>query len=391
MNSRKRNGGALLGAGILAMVTVIGGGVAHADPPAGTFRNLAGVGSDTTTPVIQGLAEDNLAITIAGVKQLASYNAIGGGNILPKNVPGAFENGTGTGCEMPRPNGSSSGRATLINALTGNTVNDGSGEPGLKCLQFARASDANLNAAAVQLVYIPFAGENMTWAPNNTSSLGKNMATIGSTPGLQRLKNFYNCTQGAGITGQSANKPYNATSNPIGYRPMIPQLGSGTGPYWIKQMYDQETVPPGVSTADGGCVQVGADENGNLIQEHNGTQVDGREMTPYSVAQWTSQTAGIIAADVRGNTRLGQVAAINPFGEGFPINRPLFNAIKKTVANGTEDANYGPEQRAVFVDTLAGAGNNALMCQSAASGIMSRFGLTISPDCGQNLAAFTTA
>lgn len=331
-----RSIGTLVSAGTLAIVTAMGMGSAMADPASTTdYRPLAGVGSDTTTPVMNALANDPVALAISGARQVASYNATGSAQITTKD-PAVNPN-----CTIARPNGSTSGRTALLASLTA-----GPGGTPNGCLQFARASDLFTGDANPNLVYIPFAGENVTVAINNASSFPKNVTRA-------QVTSLFNC------------------SLSVGQKAMFPQSGSGTFAFWVKEIFPSGTMPNPVPA----CIQNGVDENGTTIQEHNGTLVGPLDMVPMSVAQWTSQVAGIIAADVRGNTRLIQVDGMNPFGSGFPINRPLFNAITEAAANG-DNANSGALQRTVFV------GQNALACSGASSNIMSRFGLAISPDCG---------
>jgi len=314
--------GVLAGAGIVAMVA--GGGVAHADPVGPpTFRELAGVGSDTTTPIMNALANDASALAIGGVRQVASYNALGSAQITTKD-PAVNPN-----CTINRPDGSGAGRAALLAQL----------QLPNNCLQFSRSSVLDLSAAAVQLTYIPFATESITFAITNTSSLPRSLT-------LAQLQGFFRCT------------------NPGTYSAMLPQAGSGTRSYWITQMYVGGVLPNPVPA----CVQNGSDENGVPIQEHNGQQVGNSEIVPFSVAQWGSQTSGLIA-DVRGGTTLGQVDGTNPFSANFALQRDLYNVIP-TSAEGTAPTST------VFV------GPNALMCQAAASTIILRFGLRLNANCG---------
>ncbi len=111
------------------------GGAAQADPAgAPTYRDLAGVGSDTTQGVVNGLAD---AITVGGVKVLGSYDATGSANITTKDPA------TKPNCTIPRPAGSGNGVNALVASLDGNTG----------CVQFARSSSNNS---------ANYAGKNLT-------------------------------------------------------------------------------------------------------------------------------------------------------------------------------------------------------------------------------------
>lgn len=345
MNSTKRNLGVLLGAGIVAIVTALSGGVASADPVPGQppVRPLQGVGSDTTTPIMNALANDATALAIGGVRQVASWNATGPAFDTGKPGPGPFAgpNGCGfnaTGGAAPvRPDGSGAGRAALIQALqtAGPTALD-------RCLQFSRSSSLDQSAAAVQLTYLPFASEAISFAVNRVSNVPRNLT-------LDQLRQIYNC--------QIA-----------GFRPMLPQAGSGTRSFWLSLMYPGGTPNPLPS-----CVQNGVDENGNAIQEHNGTQVNNIELVPFSVAQWASQQAGVITPDVRGQTVVGQINSTNPFADNFAVQRDLYNVIP------TSQEGVAPWST-VFV------GGGSLICGPAANAIKSRFFLRTSvAPCGSAL------
>src|SRR5580704_14313324 len=86
------------------VATVLGASSAQADPSgAPTFRQLAGVGSDTTTPVMNALSN---VITIGGTKVLGSYDATGSATIATQSAAACSA--------IARPNGSGAGRAALI-------------------------------------------------------------------------------------------------------------------------------------------------------------------------------------------------------------------------------------------------------------------------------------
>ena len=327
--------GVLASAGIIAIVTALGGGVAQADPvPAGP-RPLAGVGSETTTPVVNALANDATALAIGGVRQVASYNATGSAQITTKD-PAVNPN-----CTIPRPNGSSAGRAALIAQWQ---IAPPSGNDLDKCVQFGRASNLDLSASPVQLSYLPFANESISYAITRTSFLPSNLT-------LAQLQGYFRCT--------NPNPPQGP------YRAMLPQSGSGTRSFWITQMYVGGVLPNPVPA----CVQNGVDENGATIEEHDGRQVNNFEIVPFSVAQWSSQTAGVIVPDVRGQTRLGQVNSTNPFSTNFAITRDVYTVIPTT-------------QEAVAPWSTIFLGAGAQICNNTSDAIVQRFGLRLSAACG---------
>lgn len=87
--------GAVVGTAALALGAMAA--PASADPAPGNYRALAGVGSDTTQDVVNGLgtAVDSGAL-------IASYNALGTATVKTR----------ATGCQIARPNGSSALRST---------------------------------------------------------------------------------------------------------------------------------------------------------------------------------------------------------------------------------------------------------------------------------------
>jgi ABC-type phosphate transport system substrate-binding protein len=336
VNIKNRKIGALMSAGIFAMVTVLGAGVANADPsPAGTFREIALVGSDTTESVMQIMAEDASALAIGGVKKVASYNATG----APATIV------THSGCTaIARPNGSGAGRTALLNSLT--AANG--------CLQGARSSSFDATAATPKLVYIPFAAENVSFAVSGTSNIPLDLQ-------LQDVKDIYSCN-----------------SDPT-WKAMLPQSNSGTRKFWITQVYTGGVLPSPVPS----CVENGTDEGGVIIEEHRGTQVNNNEVVPYSVGQWESQTADI-STNFRGTTRLGQINGTNPFADNFAIQRDLFNVFPVSNLTGTDAISQ--DVRALFV------GSGSRICSApAATAITQKFGFRVPSNCGVSDVAHQTS
>ncbi len=334
----KRNVGRLIGAGTTAlMVVALSQGIAQADPPAGTYRTIALAGSDTTEEVIQAVAEDATALAVGGTQQVASYNATG-------STP--VQTGPAAGCSVARTtlNGSGNGKTALLNAMNPASATFG-------CLQGARSSSGPSSTATYGLTYIPFATENVTFAVTAASSISLDQTLV-------NVQNFYKCAGGA-----------------TAFKAMLPQSGSGTRNYWIDKMYGGSNSGVVPTTFSGiGCIQDGLDEAGLTIQEHRGTQVNkNNEISVYSVAQWTSQTAGVIS-NFRGTTRLGQIGKFNPFGATFPVQRDLYNVFPTyQVADATDTSTIATNIRTLF------KGDTSAMCTSA---LVLRYGLTKAATCG---------
>ncbi|MFF4748715.1 substrate-binding domain-containing protein [Streptomyces sp. NPDC002514] len=247
MNVKSRAfAGAVVGAAALGLTVMAP--VASADPAPGVYRVLAGVGSDTTEDVVNGLGND-----IDGGSLVASYDATGSAKIKTR----------ATGCEIDRPNGSSNGITALNTAIDNKTG----------CLDFARSS-RGVATAGTDLTWIPFASDKLTVATRADGPLANlNVSTAD-------LRAIYACTKTT-VTVGGVDRPVT---------PLIPQSGSGTRSFFLTQIGNPTL---------GSCV--------HEMQEHNGEALtQGSDIAPYSVAKWTSQVKGLID-DVHGDTVLGTI------------------------------------------------------------------------------------
>ncbi|MER5944298.1 substrate-binding domain-containing protein [Streptomyces sp. NPDC001928] len=243
MNVKSRAfAGAVVGAAALSLSVMAP--VASADPAAGDYRVLAGVGSDTTQDVLNGLGD-----SIDGGTLIASYDATGTSPIKTRAV----------GCEIARPNGSSQGITALNNDI----------DTGAGCLDFARSSRAVVTAGT-DLTWIPFGSDKLKIAVRSNSALnGVNFTTA-------QLKAIYECT----LTS--------VNGSPV--TPLLPQSGSGTRSYFLTQIGNPTL---------GSCV--------GTMQEHDGRALTSTaHVAPYSVAKYTAQTGGLIE-DVHGDTVLNTI------------------------------------------------------------------------------------
>lgn len=245
-------GAAALGLGVLATP-------ASADYSTPPWRPLAGLGSDTTQYVVNGLGE--VVTDAAGNKLIGSWNATGSATITTKDPA------TQPNCTINRPNGSSAG----INALNADIA------AGTNCVDFARSSRGPADTSTTDLTFIPFAKDGVTYATDLGSTLPTNLTKA-------QLAAIYQCT---------------STEFPAA-QPLLPQSGSGTRAFWLQAI--------GITEAQvGSCVD---DE----VQEHDGTAIaNGNQLMPYSIAQWIAQGKGF--SDVpnrRGESRLRSVNSTTP-------------------------------------------------------------------------------
>ncbi|MEU8879679.1 MULTISPECIES: substrate-binding domain-containing protein [Streptomyces] len=299
--------GAALGVAALGLGVVLAP-AAQADPsPVTQYRTLAGVGSDTTQDVLNGLG--NVVTNAFGQKIIASWNATGTATVKTK----------ATGCVINRPNGSSAGIDALRNAVDTNSG----------CLDFARSSRGPADTAtSTDLTWIPFAKDAVSWVKRSDSTLPSDLTAA-------QLKDIYEC---------------NLTSlNGVALTPILPQANSGTRQFFLSSI--------GVS-ALGACVQEG-------VQENDGTVLDSAgDIAPYSVAQYTAQEK-LVVTDRRGAAVLGSVGTVAPrnadktLNLAFPFTRDVYNVVptpkltnatiastfvgstSKVCAAGTTIANYG--------------------------------------------------
>ncbi|GGN25136.1 substrate-binding domain-containing protein [Streptomyces fuscichromogenes] len=265
-------GTAALGLGALAAPA------AHADPSSATdYRQLAGVGSDTTQDVMNALGN---AITNSNGKVIASWNATGAGPITTK--------ATGS-CTITRPDGSGAGITALNTALDGSTG----------CVDFARSSRGPNNTTTTDLTFIPYAKDAVSWVKQDGSALPDDLTTA-------QLKAIYECTL--------------TSLNGVTITPILPQSASGTRAFFLSSI--------GVTTP-GSCVT-----SDSTVQENDGSIVDSAgDVFPYSVAQYTAQETSVVD-DRRGDAVLGSVNGQVPRNEddlslnlSFPYLRNVYNVV----------------------------------------------------------------
>ncbi|MER6123393.1 substrate-binding domain-containing protein [Streptomyces sp. NPDC001795] len=323
---------AVAAVGIAGLLTgAISAQQAAADPSGTpTYRQLSGVGSDTTQEVMNALSN---AITINGTKVIGSYNAVGSAQITTKDPA------TTPGCTINRPNGSGAGRTALLNSLQAN------GGAGDGCLDFSRSSSLNLSAASPGLTYVPFAVDAVSYAITPTSTVPRKLA-------LADLKAIYHCDPN--YVGSAPN--YSLTV-------YLPQAGSGTRSFWESQM--------GITDADvvaGVYPCIKDTKNGAPVEEHDGRVLDDKSIAPFSIAQYNAQASQTIA-DLRGRAILGTVDGLAPnvLNSNFGVKRDVYNVIP------TSKIGTAPWST-VFV------GSNSLICQQTS--VINTYGFAANANCG---------
>ena len=316
------------------VVTVLGASSAQADPSgAPTFRQLAGVGSDVTGPVMNALSN---TITIGGTKVIGSYDATGSATIATQSSAACSA--------IARPNGSNAGRAALIASLEANNG----------CVQFARSSSlTTTTTGGPQLTYIPFATDAVTYAVTSTSNVPRSLT-------LADLQQIYQC-----------NPAYVGSPGAYTIFPLIPQAGSGTRSFWETEMGITDAQ---VTNGSLPCIS-DLDSHGNLIEEQNGLVLGDNNLIPFSIASWDAEESQAIP-DVRGQSVLGVIdgfgsQAINP---SFEVTRSVYNVIP------TADENTAPWST-VF------NGPSSLICTNLAT--IEQYGFEQNASCGSTTTVTT--
>ncbi|MFI5793317.1 hypothetical protein [Streptomyces sp. NPDC051677] len=316
-------GVAALGLGILAAP-------ASADPGSTTeYRQLAGVGSDTTQYVVNGLGD---AVTNAGGKVIASWNATGSATVTTKDPA------TKPNCTINRPNGSSAGITALNNDITAGTG----------CLDFARSSRGPADTSTSDLTFIPYAKDGVTYATDLGSSVPTNLTKA------QLASIYTNCTY------------TDASGNTVTVAPLLPQTGSGTRTFWLSAI--------GVSESQvGSCVTQG-------IQEHDGTAITAaNQLMPYSIAQWIAQGKSLPGVEARrGESRLRSINSLAPTtgsGTSIALNTSFDAQFLRDVYNVVQTARLSEP---VIADTFVGSASK--VC--ASSSTLTTYGFGTVNNCG---------
>ncbi|MEU6254446.1 Ig-like domain repeat protein [Streptomyces sp. NPDC047043] len=295
----------------LVAAAVVAGGVAlaspaYADPtPAGTFRQLVGVGSDTTQDVLNALAGDTVngtsyattAVKSASGAGVASYDAIGSATIQTRSGGPTFA----------RPNGSGAGRAALSASLTGDKYPNSDGSAITGQVDFARSSSGP-TASGTALTYIPFARDAVGVAVRGS---GLDNLTVA------QLHDVYQAGSDHKINGVTVH-------------PVIPQANSGTRKFFLAAIgLDQNTVDPNLPTVQENQANAALTEDGTLV--------------PFSVGSWIAQNNGVApdysSTAVAAGAHLASVQLPSDTGATSPVT--TVNGKLVPVSGYYENATFG--------------------------------------------------
>jgi len=332
---------------------------AYADPSG--FKDLVGVGSDTTQDLVGALG--------SVVPAIGSYDATGSTTIQTRSGGPTFN----------RPNGSTSGVQALSASVNNTGVRTFPASGGVSItgqVDFARSSSAPSSSfPGTDLTFIPFARDAVTYAVSAASDFPRDIALGNAgqdsiSPAPFTLRNIYRGT----VTTYTDSE-----FNSVTIRPIIPQSGSGTRSFWLSALGLTETTIIGTPTTD----------ISNTAQEHTGTYIkNAGDIAPFSIAQYIAQgnhgsISSVSVTERRGNIELGNVDTIKPLlltaGGGvelntaFPINRLVFNVVQTSRLTGTSAEDL--QLQATF------AGSTSSVCAASATIKQLGFG-TIGSLCG---------
>ncbi|MFF3659941.1 Ig-like domain repeat protein [Streptomyces olivochromogenes] len=282
---------------------------ASADPtPAGTFRQLVGVGSDTTQDVLNALAGDTVngksyagTAVKAGDAGIASYDAIPSGTATT-----TIQTRAG-GPSFLRPNGSGKGKLALSESLTGDKFPSSDGVAIKGQVDFARSSGGP-SVSGTALTYVPFARDAVGVAVRGS---GLDTLTV------DQLHDIYAHGGTSTVNGQVVH-------------PVIPQVDSGTRKFFLAAIgLNELTVSPNIPTVQENQANAALTQDGALV--------------PFSVGSWIAQNNGIApdysTTAVAAGARLASIQLPGDTGATSPVT--TVNGKLTPVSGYFENATFG--------------------------------------------------
>jgi hypothetical protein len=339
----------IMAAGGFSLLAVALGGPASADTNPGSTTTLAGVGSDTSQDVMEGLSG---IILDGGVPAISNYKATPVGRSITTRT------GVAT-CTFTAPKNSGEGRDALSAAMRSAAFNGSTNLAG--CVSFARSSSGGnptVSPGIGSMTYIPFATDAVSYATLGTSDVPHKLAK-------SDLVAIYTAN---GVPGSAA----------CIFQPLLPPLGSGTRTFFVQSL-GLADVAIGAAGGPGTCVQDTL--NGVGVQEHDGRFLTNAEqLAPFSSSQYIGQSTdaipnqlgravlGAIDFTAVPNANLTGATSSVQLNAGFTFSRPLFNVVPTTETVGntlTQRTFVGP---------------TSAVCSNPAT--ITLFGLALNPTCG---------
>jgi hypothetical protein len=319
---------------------------ANADTNVGNTTTYAGVGSDTSQDLVEGLSQ--VVKDGSNNPLISNYKATPVGRTITTRTGNA-------NCTFTAPNNSGGGRDALSAAMRSAAFGGSANLAG--CVDFARSSSGGnptTSPGVGSMTYIPVATDSVTFAVTASSTIGHKLA-------LSDLQAIYTANTGHCIGA-----------------PLLPALGSGTRTFFMQSLGLLD-VAIGAAGGPGTCVK--DTEGGAAIQEHDGRFLqNGSQLIPFSVAQYIAQSSDAIPNQL-GQATLGAIdASASPDGNltaatapvslktTFSLTRPIYNVVPTSKLSS--DTRFA----ALF------SGSSSQLCQATTT--IERFGFATRSDCG---------
>jgi hypothetical protein len=329
---------------LAATAVALTGGTASADPPAGEpLRPIVGVGSDTTDPVMNGLAE---AIVVNGTKPLASTTR--SGHVRSRDSAAAAKY-----LDNARRHDGSAARERLLGGRRrSSTPHSGNARFGCTRLRPLLVAEPERRPGAA--TYSPFAQDGLTYAgpARQHHPEGPHPAAAHRDLQLRALRHR--------PARRAAVRPAHPAGR-IRHPPVVaglrrPERGSGV----------QLALRPGHLPDPGTGTRAS-------VQEHDGRGlVTKTSIVPFAASQWAAQSVGAIN-DRRFEAVLGGIGgvpaiAVNP---GAPGVRQVYNVVPTDRIGGSGEGDALLNQ--IFI------GSTSEICKQSAHRPLR---LAAVPDCG---------
>jgi hypothetical protein len=321
---RKRTLFLAAGAGLAALSLTVGSALADPNGPP-TFRQLAGVGAQTTQGIMNVLSD--IITDSNGTKVIASYDNAGSAQITTKD-PATTPN-----CTITRPNQGGAGTDALVKSLQQND----------HCVDFSRVvTNDSATRTGVALTYIPFAVDALTYAVRADSTVPKDLSAAD-------LTSIYNC-QIPGI------------------QPLLGVFGAGNRTFFLKKLgfTDSATF---AGSAGHTCVKDTNPDGSPLLANDGRVLTNANQLVTYSSAPYLAQVNGV-EPDIHGNAVLGSINGISPavLNNNSFMSRDVYNVVP------TNQIGAGTLTNQVFV------GSGSSVCSNSAK--ILRSGFNTNPNCG---------
>jgi hypothetical protein len=317
---------------------------ALADTNVGSTTTLAGVGSDTSQDVVEGLSS---TLNNGGSPIISNYKATPVGRSISTRTGNA-------NCTFTAPANSGQGRDALSAAIRAASFGGSANLAG--CVDFARSSSGSnptTSPGIGTMTYIPFAKDSVTFATLGATNVGHRLSK-------SDLISIYSANTGSCI-----------------FKPLLPTLGSGTRTFFVQQL-GLADVAIGAAGGPGTCVK-DTIAGGTPIQEHDGTFLtDPSQLVPFSTAQYIAQSSDQISNQL-GRAVLGSIDFTNQpdlSGATAPLSLKTTYTFARDIYNVVPTSQIGAGT--LTNSTFVGAGSK--VCLAAAT--IEAYGFGPAANCG---------